>query len=69
MRQPKNVKCHQCAPKEWRHTPNMTGDYDLDSTIMHRGNRDMPARLGQHLSSGSGPRTAYNGYHGYKGDS
>jgi hypothetical protein len=49
----------------------MTGDYDLDATIMHRSNRDMVSRLGQHLRATSGAsygvrtgNTAYSGNHG-----
>lgn len=71
MRRPKGVKCHNCAPKAWRHTPNLTGDYDLDATIMHRPNRDMAARLNQHLAKprgAYGTRSAYNGYAGDHGD-
>jgi hypothetical protein len=45
MRTPKNCKMHQCAPKPWRRTPNLTGDYDFDATIMHRSNKDMAKKL------------------------
>lgn len=37
--------CHQCAPRDWRNVPIMTGDYDFDATIMHRKNPDMIGRL------------------------
>lgn len=51
---------HQCAPKPWRGVPNLTGDYDLDATILHRKNPDMVHRLAQHISTprgvGYGPR-------------
>ncbi len=63
--------CHQCAPREWRGVPNLTGDYDLDATIAHRPNRDLPHRLGLYTKRSResyGPRTAYGGYHGYSGD-
>lgn len=71
MRRPKGVRNHQAAPSPWRGTPNMTGDYDLDATIMHRKNTDLPARLAMYTRKpkvGYGPRTAYNGYSGLHGD-
>jgi hypothetical protein len=49
--------CHDCAPKPWRHVPKLTGDYDFDATIMHRKNKDMATRIGQHLSASRGDRT------------
>jgi hypothetical protein len=64
-------ECHQCAPREWRGLPNLTGDYDLDSTIEHRSNKDLPHRLALYTRRGSAPynpRSAYNGYAGYHGD-
>ena len=64
-------RCHQCAPREWRGLPNMTGDYDLVSTILHRHNKDLPHRLALYIrgaASPYNPRTAYNGYSGYHGD-
>lgn len=62
--------CHQCAPKGWRHVPNLTGDYDLDATIAHRSNKDLPHRLAMYAKSDKayGPRTAYSGYNRYSGD-
>lgn len=63
--------CHDCAPKPWKVVPNVTGDYDLDATIMHRRNRDMAARLAQHLARTAptyGARTHYTGYSGNHGD-
>lgn len=64
--------CHTCAPKGWRDVPFVTGDYDMDATIEHRGNRDMPARLNLYLKRGKqnayGYLTAYDGYSGYHGD-
>lgn len=68
MRKPKGVPCHDCAPEGWaHHTPNITGDYDLDETLMHRSNKDMQAKLSMYTRkiAHSGPKTAYNGYHGY----
>ena len=56
--------CHQCAPKAWRRVPNLTGDYDLDATIAHRGNHNLPARLAMYTlhKGGYGPHTAYDPY-------
>lgn len=60
------------APKGWHSVPNCTGDYDLDATIMHRTNSDMPKRLELYLKRGKsgvyGPLTGYNGYKNYHGD-
>lgn len=62
--------CHECAPAPWRDVPDVTGDYDLDATIMHRENKALPARLALYTRRGrtGGPLTAYSGYHGYSGD-
>ena len=62
---------HECCPKDWRKVPMLTGDYDFDATVEHRNNGDMPHRMSLYLKSpkGSyGPKTGYNGYHGYSGD-
>jgi hypothetical protein len=59
------------SPKSWHSVPNVTGDYDFDATILHRSNSDMPKRLQLYVKTKGpafGPRTAYNGYHGYGGD-
>ena len=64
--------CHDCGPKAWHDVPNLSGDYDLDATIMHRPNKDLPDRLALHTKRGKGtaygPKTAYRGYHNYSGD-
>ena len=63
--------CHDCAPKAWHDVPKMTGDYDLDATILHSKNRDMPARLNMYSKGGGNAyakRSAYNGYRNYHGD-
>lgn len=62
---------HECAPKDWRDVPNLTGDYDLDATIEHRNNTDMPRRLAMYTTRGRsyGHTSAYNGYRNYHGDS
>ena len=65
--------CHTCAPKPWRAVPNVTGDYDLDATIMHRRNRDLPGKLNMHLAQprvvagAYGPSSGYSGYRGGHG--
>jgi hypothetical protein len=57
--------CHQCAPRGWRDTPIITADYDLDQTIMHRSNKDLPNRLQMYVKRASyGKRTGYSGYRG-----
>jgi hypothetical protein len=72
MKKPNGVRTHEVAPKLWRNTPNLTGDYDLDETLMHRKNCDMERRLAIHLRNAPrgqyGPRSAYSGYSGYHGD-
>jgi hypothetical protein len=69
MRKPKGVKCHDCAPQGWRgHTPNITGDYDLDETILHRSNTDMPTRFRMYVRKEIGPYTLQNGYNAYRTD-
>lgn len=49
MRNPKGFECHDCAPADWRRTPDMTGSYELDATIIRTKNRDMADRLANHL--------------------
>jgi hypothetical protein len=66
-----NHHCHDCGPKAWHAVPDVTGDYDLDATIMHRNNPDLPKRLElyvKHPGNAYGYRTGYNGYHGNHGD-
>lgn len=60
---------HELAPDAWHKVPNVTGDFDLDASIMHATNKDMKAKLAMHLVVGPayGPR-GYGGYHGYHGD-
>lgn len=65
MKRPSNAPSHTCAPKEWRKTPVITGDFDLDETIMHRANTDLPHRLDQHIRKWAYRiRNDYNGYEG-----
>lgn len=70
MKRPKHATDHTVAPKAWRHTPNMTGDYDLDASIMYNNNKALPSKLPQHLISEEGAYGPhrYSGYNGYKGD-
>lgn len=63
---------HQCAPKAWRDVPNLVGDYDLDATIQHRENPNLPSRLELYVRKGERayhPVSGYNGYSNYHGDS
>lgn len=65
--------CHINGPKAWHDVPVVTGDYDMDATILHRTNKNLPHRLNLYVmrkgsGAGYGPRTGYNGYHGYSGD-
>jgi hypothetical protein len=69
MRQPAGFQEHAVCPAEWRHTPDMTGSYELDGAIMHNANSDVPRRLHMYLKRDNayGPR-GYSGYDGYSGD-
>lgn len=62
--------CHECAPKEWRQTPDMTGSYELDAAIARSNNANLPARLKLFMENemAYGPSTGYRGYHNYGGD-
>jgi len=58
-----------CAPKAWADVPNVTGDYDLDATILHRNNRDLPHRLQLYTRrTGLGANSGYTGYRNYSRD-
>ena len=64
-------RTHMLAPKEWQSTPDITGDYDLDATLLHRHNKDLPHRLDLYVKDSLrsyGARTAYNSYRRYSGD-
>lgn len=71
MRNPKGTPCHECCPQEWRNTPDITGSFELDAVIRRNPNKDMAARLELYCEKPTayGPRTGYDGYHGYSGDS
>jgi hypothetical protein len=63
--------CHINGPQGWHDVPVVSGDYDLDATILHRDNKNMPKRLNLYVKRGGagyGPRTGYNGYKTYSGD-
>lgn len=63
--------CHVCSPRAWHDVPDVSGDYDLDATILHRPNKDLPLRLAMYVKRGGnayGYRSAYNSYSGYSGD-
>jgi len=71
MRQPRGTKLHTFAPSIWRRTPNITGDYEMDASIVHCKNKAVPSKLRMYLLTdepGYGPRTGYDGYSGYSGD-
>jgi hypothetical protein len=57
--------CHQCAPRAWNTTVDVTGDYDLDAKLARVGNKDLPHRLELYVKRRSyGKRTGYSGYRG-----
>ena len=67
----RNGPCHECAPKDWRNTPMVSGCYELDGMIARNKNKDVPDRLKMFADQSQnlyGPRTGYDGYHGYSGD-
>ena len=52
MRQPKGYSEYGkegCCPSEWNHTPDMTGSYEMDASIMRTKNKDAQAKLSDHL--------------------
>jgi hypothetical protein len=74
MRKPKGVRNHTVAPPEWRRTANITGDYEMDASILHNKNKSVPSKLKMYVKTDIGgnptygPRTAYDGYSAYSGD-
>ena len=50
----------------------MTGDYEMDASILHCRNKSVPDKLKQHLTDRNAyaPRNGYTGggYSGYHGD-
>jgi len=71
MRYLKGSPHHECCPKEWRNTPDLTGSFELDAVISRNTNKDIPHRLAYYLEQETayGARTGYDGYHNYGGDS
>ena len=61
---------HECAPKDWRKIPDMTGSHELDAVILRSKNGNIPDRLKVFLENevAYGARTGYDGYHNYGGD-
>lgn len=55
MKQPKGYTEYGkdgCCPHEWDHVPEMTGYYTMDAAIMRGHNKDMHAKLSDHLVNG-----------------
>lgn len=67
---PSLAQYHQCAPKEWRRTPDVTGSFELDASIARCKNGDLAKRMQFYVEreNAYGPITGYDGYHGYSGD-
>ena len=61
---------HRFCPKLWRKVHDLTGDYVFDASIEQSQNRDMQAKLHDHLAMDSayGPKSAYRGYSSMAGD-
>lgn len=70
MRRLRGYQMHECAPKDWRNTQDVTGSYELDAAIKRSRNRDVPDRLRVYIENETayGARTGYDGYHNYGGD-
>ena len=61
---------HKCCPKDFRGTHDITGHHELDAVIERNTNNCIPARLELYVETEAtyGPRTGYDGYHNYSGD-
>jgi hypothetical protein len=74
MRKPKGLRNHTVAPPAWRRTSNITGDYEMDASILHNKNKSVPSKLKMYVKGdlGTDPiygqRSGYDGYSGYSGD-
>lgn len=66
MRNPKSFQTHNCCPEDWRQTPDMTGSFELDCVIIKSPNREMAAKLRDHLTGDQAYQhgTGYNGGRG-----
>ena len=65
MKWPKGAPRHECAPAEFRQTPNFTGSHELDAVIHRNNNPDIAHRLafyGGHGAQAFKERTGYTGY-------
>jgi len=63
---------HEFCPKDWKEVPNITGSHELDAVIARSNNSDVNDRLKMYVDRQAGaysPRTGYNGYSNYGGDS
>jgi hypothetical protein len=59
MRQPKGFIEYGkegCCPDDWNHVPNITGNFEMDASIMKSKNKDAHARLADHIASDTGYR-------------
>lgn len=68
MKWPKGAPCHECAPEEFRRTPNFTGNHELDAVIHRNPNPDLKARLAMYGGRGAGVYKERTGYTGYNPD-
>lgn len=70
MRRPRGIADHKIAPSNRRHTPHLSGDYDVDAAIAGCANRSVPDKLALYLDTSVSyrPVTAYNGYAHTHGD-
>lgn len=61
---------HQYAPRAWRRTHCITGDFEFDASIEHCHNMDALGKIGSRVikDTAYGYRTGYDGYSGYSGD-
>ena len=62
MRKLKAYTNHECCPCDWRKTSDLTGSYELDGMIARTPNKEMAAKLEDHLVTDVAyqKRTAYN---------
>ena len=49
MRKPKKYENHECCPEDWRGVSDLTGSYELDGMISRTSNKEMVAKLEDHL--------------------
>jgi hypothetical protein len=54
MRQPKGFIEYGkdgCCPDDWNHVPDMTGNFEMDGSIMRCRNKEAHAKLVDHLTT------------------